>query len=204
VVEPKDSAIMKAFLARDPVQVLMYYREHKAPLELVPFIQRHFDDEGIPDLAMQVFEKAVGLDLGFDDDGASRPTRGGCHDAVRTILNTWWRRHAPGYGVTAGADDTLVWKRLAMIRASDEVWQGTVERIERENGQTLIRFDRRWTFHGDYRVVNPGIIVPKGVDVPKLLLEKKGPVIVCVARTDRSNDFLLRHADGVWAAEANK
>ena len=209
-VEPKDPAIMKAFLARDPVQVLdpiqvlMYYQEHKAPLELVPFIQRHFDDAGIPDLAMQVFEKAVGLNLGFIDDGTSHPRRGDSHDVVRALLDKWWQWHARDYGVTPGADDALILKRLAAIRASDEVWECRIDRVGREDRRTVLHICRLRTIHGDYAPGNSTVFVSDGVGVAESLLKPKAEIILCVSRTDRSGDFLLNRPDAVWPAGANE
>jgi hypothetical protein len=206
-VEPKDPAIMKAFLARaglDPIQVLLYYQGHKAPLELVPFIQRHFDDAGIPDLAMQVFEKAVGLNLGFIDNGTSRPRRGDSHDAVRALLDKWWHWHARDYGVTPGADDALILKRMAAIRVSDEVWECRIDRVGREDGRTVLHLSRLRTIRGDYAPGNSTVFVSDGAGVAESLLKPKAEIILCVSRTARSGDFLLNRPDAVWPAETEK
>jgi len=202
IVEDKDPAVLRAFLERDTRTVLGYYHYptlRTPPMELVPFLPAHFDDEFIGPWAVDVFIRAAGLDLRMDptpSEYGSRPHVS--QETIRSFVNAWWQAHAVDFGATAGADDETILRRLAAIRAADEVVQGKPSKNEKGDEDNGVSFWVWGTIHTSVSGGSRKVLMPEGVELTEDAFSGDRLYILCLSRSIRDSRFTLTGPDGIW------
>jgi hypothetical protein len=222
---PKDPATMKVLAARsvsrNPYRIFDYYGEHKAPIELIPFLAaRGLADKltkvdgyalgAVEDSALAAFEKAVGLDLGYDEwrswkSGSKARARDRAH--IRALLAGWWRQHSHDYGVTDGADEATVAARIAAIKDADYVLEGLIKSAKKSEGGVSVALTKRRAIKGVLNNYQPEFRVPAGVAIPKTLLAEGIRVVVCLTRdkvdpAGRPAGLVLKSPAALWKIDA--
>jgi len=201
VVDEKDPRVVRAFLERDTRTVLMHYRHRSRtpPLALTPFLPAHFDDKHIGRWAVDAFMQAAGLDLQVDPTHESVPRPHLPYKTVRQFVDEWWQAHALDFGVTPGADDDTILRRLAAIRAADQVVLGWPTRAGKDEKGPYVTFHVRGTIHTPAPSTSPKLVMPEGVELTDEAFTEERLYMLCLRRSARGWRFILTGPDGIWA-----
>ncbi|MFO8014196.1 MAG: hypothetical protein R6X20_12930 [Phycisphaerae bacterium] len=201
VVDEKDPWVVRAFLGRDTRTVLMHYRHRSRtpPMALAPFLPAHFDDKHVGRWAVDAFMQAAGLDLRVDPthESVTRPHLP--YKTVRQFVDEWWQAHALDFGVTPGADDDTILRRLAALRAADEVILGRPTKADRDDQGPYVRFHARGTIHTPSPSSGPKVVMPEGAELTDEAFTEERLYILCVKRPTNGWHFTLIGPDGIWA-----
>jgi hypothetical protein len=201
VVQEKDARVLRAFLERDPRTVLMHYRHRSrtAPMALAPFLPAHFDDKHLGRWAVDAFMRTAGLDLKVDPTHESVPRPHLPYKTVRQFVDEWWQAHALDFGVTPGADDATILRRLAAIRAADQVVLGRPTRTGEDEEGPYVTFHVRGTIHTPDPSTSPKVVLPEGVELTDEAFTEERLYMLCLRRSARGWRFPLTGPDGIWA-----